>query len=69
MCKNIMKLQELDKELVSESPTENDNKIGKTKNTERKYTKNINNPRWKNKKNLDHKEINDSVTSGSSGNE
>jgi hypothetical protein len=49
-------------ELISDSTIENDHGIVKSK---RKYTKNINNPRWKNQKNLNRKNDSDLVTSSS----
>jgi hypothetical protein len=55
MCNNKLKQTEL----VSDSPIENDHGIV---NSKRKYTKNINNPRWEKHKNLNH-------TSSSSDNE
>jgi hypothetical protein len=61
MCNNKLKQTEL----VSDSPIENHG-IVKSK---RKYTKNINNPRWEKQKNLNHKDSNDKVTSSSSDNE
>jgi hypothetical protein len=53
-------------EHVSDIPIEKDNINDKTQFTKRKYTKNINNPRWKNQKNLNHKDKNDLITSSDS---
>jgi hypothetical protein len=65
MCNNKLKQMEL----VSDLPIEKDNINDKTHLTKRKYTKNIKNPRWKNQKNLNHKDKSDLITSSDSDND